>query len=206
MPVPVNPVVIADMLGICAFALAGYIAGVRRQLDILGALVAAFCTALGGGIIRDTLVDATPFAFREFYPFVCVLGVCALARALRLGTRPGVDQHLLFVLSDSLGLVAFALTGGMIALQNDLNLLGVLSLAFITAVGGGMVRDALLNEVPFVLRSDFYASVALLIGLALWLIDAIGQVDQYAVASLGVLAYAVRIWAWKTGWRLPGAR
>ncbi|ADU65050.1 trimeric intracellular cation channel family protein [Desulfurispirillum indicum] len=194
---------IADIIGICAFALAGFLVGVRKELDILGICIAAFLTALGGGIIRDTIVQTTPFAFREIYPFICIVSVIVLAIALKVHQRQNLDQNRLFIVADSIGLVAFSITGTLIALENNLNIFGVIFLAFLTATGGGIVRDALVNEIPFVLNADFYGSVAIITAMLILLADMLGVLDHTAIFIIGTLCLALRLFAYFRGWQLP---
>ncbi len=74
---------IADIIGITAFALSGYLVAVRNHLDLLGILIASFLTALGGGIVRDVILNTTPFTFKEYYPATTVLIVLLLAFFLK---------------------------------------------------------------------------------------------------------------------------
>nr|WP_246347185.1 trimeric intracellular cation channel family protein [Desulfurispira natronophila] len=191
------------MIGISAFALAGFLVGVRKELDILGICIAAFLTALGGGIIRDTIVQRTPFAFSETYPFICIVAMIALALLLRVHKRQGFDRSRLFVVADSIGLVAFSMTGALIAIDSNLNFFGVIFLAFLTAVGGGIVRDTLVNEIPFVLNADFYGSVAIVTGILVYGVDMLGVLNHTVLLIIGVLSLMLRLVAYFRGWTLP---
>lgn len=191
-----------DTLGIAAFALSGYLAAVRQRLDWLGVFLVAFMTALGGGILRDLVVGRTPFAFSESYPAFVVLGVVVLALAFRLH-RIEIDRHRLFVLSDAVGLSSFAITGAIVAIGAELNAIGVLLVALITAVGGGILRDILLNRVPVVLTSEFYGSVALVVGLAVLLLDLSVGFDHFWALGVFAIGVALRMAAYRYGWRLP---
>ena len=108
-----------------------------------------------------------------------------------------------FLLADSLGLVAFTITGAQVGLMYDLNLFGVVMLGFVTAVGGGIVRDTLVNDIPMILRKDFYGTVSVIIGLALYLLDAAGWVNLFTLNILLWGGYALRLWAHRVAWRLP---
>jgi uncharacterized membrane protein YeiH len=191
-----------DMLGIAAFALSGYLAAVRQGLDWLGVFLIAFMTALGGGIMRDVVVGSTPFAFSEGYPAFVVLGVVVFALALRLH-RIEVDRHRLFVLSDAVGLSSFAITGAVVAIGAGLSAVGVLLVALITAVGGGMLRDIVLNRVPVVLTSEFYGSVALVVGLMILALDRWMGLSPLMMLGVFATGVALRMAAYRYGWRLP---
>lgn len=191
-----------DILGIAAFALSGYLAAVRSRLDWLGIFLIAFLTALGGGILRDLVANTTPFTFRETYPALTVAIVTAAALLLRLHRRE-IDRHKLFILTDAVGLSSFAITGALVALDAGLNTAAVLLMALITAVGGGVVRDVLLNRVPAILTSEFYGSVALLIGLAVLLIDLFAHFNHLWALGLMAAGIVLRMMAVKFSWRLP---
>ncbi|WP_353661878.1 TRIC cation channel family protein [Hydrogenimonas sp. SS33] len=194
---------VADALGLASFAVSGFLAGVRKELDLLGLIIAAFLTALGGGMIRDITVGRTPVAFSDGTVTLFVAAGIAAALLLRLHTRARPERHTLFILSDSIGLVAFALTGALTAIDAHFNLLGTLLLGFVTAVGGGMLRDMMVNEVPIVLTADFYGTVALLVSLLLYLGDALGWKGPWATGTVAAAGLALRLIAYYRGWQLP---
>ena len=133
---------VADVIGIASFALSGMLTGVRHRLDILGIAIVATLTALGGGILRDALIGEMPFAFSEYYPSLTVLTVLILAIVLKLYRREEIERRFLFIVSDTLGLVAFSITGALVGIGQDLNIFGVIILGFLTAVGGEESEDA----------------------------------------------------------------
>jgi len=194
---------VADIIGIIAFSISGYLVAIRNELDLLGILIAALLTALGGGIVRDVILDTTPFAFREYYPASTVLIVLALSFLFQLYKKKEIERKLFFVVSDTIGLVAFSITGALLALNADLNLFGVVILSFLTAVGGGLLRDILINEVPAVLVSDFYGSIALLVALLLAGAHQFDILNEYSIFAISCLAVGLRLVAYFRGWRLP---
>lgn len=196
-------VVAADILGIIAFALSGFLVGVRNNLDLLGIIISASLTALGGGVVRDVILDRTPFAFTEYYPAITVIGTIAAAFVFRLYRREQIERQWLFVISDTIGLVAFSITGALLALAAEFNFFGVIILSFLTAIGGGVLRDILINQVPSVLVSDFYGSIALIVSILLLLFSAIGVLTTASVALVAGLAIALRLLAYHKGWHLP---
>jgi uncharacterized membrane protein YeiH len=109
----------------------------------------------------------------------------------------------LFVVSDSVGLIAFSITGALVGLDAGISFFGVLLLAFVTAVGGGLLRDMLLSEVPLILCSEFYGSVAILVAAVLWGLDAAGWLSGRSLIALFLLGLAVRLVAYFRHWRLP---
>ncbi|TDA62945.1 trimeric intracellular cation channel family protein [Sulfuricurvum sp. IAE1] len=198
-----NLVVAADILGITAFALSGFLVGVRNNLDLLGIIIAASLTALGGGVVRDVILDRTPFAFNEYYPAVTVIATIAFAFIFRLYHREQIERQWLFVISDTIGLVAFSITGALLAIQADFNFFGVMILSFLTAVGGGVLRDTMINQVPSVLISDFYGSIALIVSILLLLLAVFGALNTPGVAVVAALAVGLRLLAYTKRWHLP---
>ena len=194
---------VADIIGIIAFALSGYLVGIRNELDLLGILIASFLTALGGGILRDVILNSTPFTFREYYPATTVLIVIALAFVFKLYKKEDMERKFIFVISDTIGLVAFSITGALLALEANFNIFGVVILSFLTAVGGGLTRDTLINKVPAVLVTDFYGSIALLVALLLFCCNSFGYLNELSISVIAILAIAVRLFAYFKGWRLP---
>ena len=199
----VNFFFVADIIGIAAFTISGMLTGVRHQLDILGIAIVATLTALGGGILRDGLIGKIPFAFSEYYPSLTVLFILTLSIVLRLYRKEEIERKLLFVLSDTLGLVAFSITGALLGIAKELNIFGVIILGFLTAVGGGIIRDILLNRVPAVLTHDVYGTIALLVSLSLALLHLGGALNNYTVLTVGGITLVLRLVAYKRAWQLP---
>jgi uncharacterized membrane protein YeiH len=194
---------IADIVGIVAFAISGFLAGVRHKLDLLGITIVASLTALGGGIIRDMILGRTPFAFNEYYPAVTVLITIAAAFSLRLYRRVEIERKWAFVISDTVGLVAFSITGALLAIRADFNFFGVVILSFLTAIGGGVTRDTLINQIPAILTRDFYGSIALIVALALIVLDALEIMNNLTIMAVAVLTVGLRLVAYKNNWHLP---
>jgi len=198
-----NLVVSADILGIIAFALSGFLLGVRHKLDLLGLVISSSITALGGGIVRDVILMRTPFAFNEYYPALTVFATIFIALLFRRHLREELERQWLFVLSDTIGLVAFSITGALLAIAHDFNFFGVLILSFLTAVGGGVLRDTMINQVPSVLISDFYGSIALIVAILLLIAHSLWDVQPLSVALIATFAIGLRLLAYAKQWHLP---
>jgi uncharacterized membrane protein YeiH len=154
-----NLILVLNLAGTFVFGLTGGLAGVRARLDLLGVIVLSFTVGLAGGIIRDLLIGIPPATFRDGR----YLAAAAAAGLVSFVARPGlerVDRTLTVV--DAIGLGLFCVTGASAALAHHLGPVQSIILGAITGVGGGMVRDLLLREVPNVLRKDLYAVPALL--------------------------------------------
>lgn len=194
---------LAEYIGIIAFAMSGFFVGVRNRLDLLGILIATFLTALGGGIVRDVIVDRTPYTFSNDLPAVIVLSVMVLLILFRFHKKDSIENKPVFILSDSIGLVSFSITGALIAIEHGFNLTGVLALSFLTAVGGGIARDVIINEVPFVFKTGFYGTVALLIGLCLYILNSFDLVELSSIAVIFIVAVLLRLVAFYKKWSIP---
>jgi uncharacterized membrane protein YeiH len=195
--------IITDIIGITAFALSGILVGVRHKLDLLGISIVATLTALGGGILRDSLIGKIPFAFSEYYPSLTVLGVLVLAILLKLYRMEEIERRFLFIISDTVGLIAFSITGAMVGIAEDLNIFGTIILGFLTAVGGGIIRDVLLNRVPTILTHDVYGTIALVISLAMAMLHMAGWLNVYTMIPVAVTTFIIRMIAYKKAWHLP---
>jgi len=197
---------VAEIIGTVAFALSGFYVAVKERLDLLGIFIASFLTALGGGIVRDTIVERTPYTFTHLLPSLLVIGVIVLSIVLRLHQKDEIEKTFYFIISDTLGLVSFSISGALIGLQADFNFFGVVLMALITAVGGGVLRDILLNRVPFLLTSEFYGTVSLLVGAILFTFDALGIQGYVAFMVVFIFGVSLRLLAYYKKWNLPKIR
>ncbi len=194
---------IADSIGIIAFALSGLFIATKERLDLLGLFIIAFLTALGGGVIRDVIIDRPPMSFTHYSPTLLVIIVIAVGLLFKLHKKSEIESHYLFIFSDTLGLVSFAITGGLLGIEADFHIIGVMFLALITAVGGGVVRDMLLNEVPLLLKSDFYGSIALLVGMTLYLLFFVDMLNSATILVVFICGVVLRLVAFYRDWHLP---
>ena len=191
------------IIGTAAFAISGYLVGVRKRLDLLGVLILALLTAVGGGIMRDAIVGRIPLVFTQNTAWIVIGITLLLAWLLKLQHSQKRKLAAVFLLADSIGLVAFTITGAQVGLSLDLNLFGVVMLGFITAVGGGIVRDMLVNDIPMILRKDFYGTVSVIIGLVMYILDSWDWINPLTLNLLLFGGYALRLWAHRVAWRLP---
>jgi len=194
--------IVADIIGLVAFALSGVLISLYKRLDIFGIFFIASLTALGGGVIRDVLAGRVPFAFVHYYPILVVVVTVVTALMFKSHIRE-IDRKFLFVFFDSIGLCAFSVTGSLAGIEAGFNLFGVIILSIATAVGGGLVRDMLLNEVPFILKKEVYASVALLTAVSVFVLDALGMLGSVTLSLLFAGMLFLRLAAYKMGYHLP---
>jgi uncharacterized membrane protein YeiH len=194
---------VLDLAGTFVFALSGALAGVKHRLDLFGVLVLAYAAGNAGGITRDVLIGAVPPGAVSDWRYIAV---SVLAGLLTFFWSPLVNRLRSPVLVfDAAGLALFAVSGAQKALAYQLNPVAAVLLGLLTGIGGGMLRDVLITEVPTVLRAELYA-VAALAGAA---VVVIGR--QLALPSVPVtlggaaLCFALRFAAIRRGWRLPVA-
>jgi uncharacterized membrane protein YeiH len=154
-----NLILALNLAGTFAFGLSGGLAGVRARLDLLGVVVLAFVVALAGGTIRDLLIGVPPATFRD-NRYLIAAGAAGLVSFFARPALERADREM--TLFDAVGLGVFCVTGASAALDHRLGVAQSIILGAITGVGGGMVRDLLLREVPNILRRDLYAVPALL--------------------------------------------
>lgn len=182
-------------IGTVAFALSGYLVGVKKRLDLLGIIIVALLTAVGGGIVRDMMVHRVPLVFYDYTNIIIIAVTLVLSWLAGLHRRQSETFDKLFIVADSLGLVAFSLTGAQVGLMFDLNAFGVVMLGFVTAVGGGVVRDMMVNDIPFILHQDFYGTVAILVAAALFVMDQCVWLSLFSLHCLFVVGVAIRLLA-----------
>ena len=197
-------VLVLDLVGTFVFAISGASAGVSRQLDLFGALVLSFVAGNVGGVTRDVLIGSVPPAAISDWRY---LAVSLLAGVITFYWPSAVEKLSRTVLVfDAAGLALFAVSGAQKALAFGLNPVMAALLGMLTGIGGGMVRDILVAEIPTVLRADIYA-VAALAGAALVVIGQLLHVPATASTIVGaLLCFGLRVMAIYFDWRLPAAR
>ena len=194
--------VVLDMGGIFVFAISGGLVGVRKGLDIFGVLVLAAATGLGGGFLRDVLIGAAPPAALADWRYLVVPVVGGL---VTFWFHPALGRmERLVVLFDAFGLGLFCVVGALKALDYGLGPVPAALLGTLTAVGGGVVRDLLAGRVPVVLRSELYATPAL-VGASLAVVgESLTAVDTWAYAiPAAVVCTLWRLLAIRRGWQAP---
>ncbi|MGW1713997.1 trimeric intracellular cation channel family protein [Streptomyces sp. NPDC002156] len=194
-----------DLVGIFVFAISGALLAVRKNFDVFGIAVLAEVTALGGGLLRDVVIGAVPpAAFTDLGYFLTPL----LAALLVFFLHPEVERIQVGVnVFDAAGLGLFCVTGTVKAYDYGLGLTASAALGLATAVGGGVLRDVLANEVPSLLRwdRDLYA-VPAIVGSALTVLCIRYDALTSLTSGLAVVtAFVLRLLAMRFHWRAPRA-
>ncbi len=168
----------------------------------MGVAVVGLATAFVGGLTRDLLVDRVPLALQS--PIEISLGLLGVSLAVVLSVSLSApDKHLLTVVSDAIGLAAFATTGAIVATEAGISAFGVIAIATINAVGGGAFADILLDRSPFILFDDFYATCAVLGGFSYWVVDSVGVIGGGAAIVCATVTVTVRLVAVTHDWYIP---
>lgn len=191
-----------DLFGVAVFAVSGALAAGRKSLDLIGVAVLAVVTAIGGGTIRDVLLDRHPIFWIADPTYLVVILVSAALTMLyvRLRTPPRMSLRV----ADALGLALFSISGAQIAEQADLPALIVVLMGAITGSAGGVLRDVLSAEVPILMRQTELYATASIIGTSVYLLLGTAGIarDPAALIAMVVVA-AIRIAAIYWGLRLP---
>lgn len=192
-----------DLAGTFAFAISGAVAARDRGLDWFGVLVIAFTVACGGGVLRDLCIGAVPPAGLTDWRYLVV----AMAAALMAMAANALVVRLAHpvTLFDSLGLGLFAVTGAQKALLFGHNAEVAVLLGVVTAVGGGVVRDVLLNRVPVILQREIYA-LAALVGAGIEVAgERLGWLSSGRTWVALMACFALRYLSLRYAWNLPRA-
>lgn len=190
-----------DLLGVLAFAVSGNLLAARKNIDIMGSLVLGLCAGLGGGMMRDVILGRVPNSLQE--PIYLIPPVVTALTVYLLGQR-ALHARVPIVAFDALGLGVFATTGTTIAMDAGLPFASAILLGVLTAVGGGMIRDVLANEIPAVFNgSDLYIIPAIVGAGLTALLWGIGWFESWVALVIAALVFLVRMLAWHREWRVP---
>lgn len=189
-----------DLVGTFAFALSGALVAARKRMDIFGVIVLALAAGLGGGIVRDVLIGATPPRAITHWAYLATAVAAGLAGFAAPAVVARARRTVLVV--DAAGLGAFAVAGTAKALEHGVPALGAVVIGVIAAVGGGVARDLLAGDVPVILYSEIYATPALLASLVV----AFGSRSPPVEIGAAILATAIRLAALKYRWVAPKPR
>ena len=204
---------ICEAVGTAAFAVSGAMVAVDKGTDIFGVLLMAVFTALGGGTLRDVLIGCFPPRMFTNFHYVLLSCICALTVFIiaRIFKERYIERERFIEqvnnVFDAIGLGIFAVSGARIGMEAGFadNMFLTTFLGTTTAIGGGMLRDVLLQEMPFVLKKRVYAVAAIVgaLGYAMLMRMGVNGVVAYAAGMLATTA--VRILATVFRWNLPKA-
>lgn len=190
-----------DLIGVAVFAVSGVLVAAHSGMDLLGGLALAALTAIGGGTLRDVLLNRHPIFWVKDARYLLVILAAAALTMLYLACFPPPGQS--FLIADALGLALFAISGAQIAEAAGLSPLIVVLMGTITGTAGGMLRDVMCARVPLIFQQDLYATAAIAGIVAYLVLQKLGAPRNVAV-SVGVLVILLtRLLAVVGGMHLP---
>ncbi len=196
-----NMIYMLDLIGTAAFAASGAWVGVRKHMDLFGVLVLGIVTAVGGGTLRDLLLnDIPPFSLKDENYIYIALAVSLVVFANRKKFKAFQKPMLYF---DAIGLGTFVVIGTTKALDFKLGLLGAVLMGVMTGTAGGVIRDILANQVPLILRREIYASACVAGGTFLVILELAGLARPFAALLAASTVIVVRLLAIHHNWTLP---
>lgn len=190
-----------DLIGTFVFALSGAAQGVKHRLDLFGVLVLSCAAATAGGLTRDVLIGSVPPAAISDFRYVVV----AISAGLVMFWTPRIVDRLrrAVLLCDAAGLALFVISGTYKALAFGANPVAACLLGVLTGIGGGIMRDLLVQEIPTVLHREIYA-VAGLAGALVVVIGAYWRLQPLVVATVAAaLCFGLRLISIRRHWQIP---
>jgi len=181
---------VLNLAGTFVFGLSGGLAGVQKRLDMFGVVVLAVVVGLAGGVTRDLLIGVAPQTFRD-WRYLAVAGGAGLVTLLAHQVLQELERPILVL--DAAGLALFCVTGASTALDYRMGAVEAVVLGAITGIGGGVLRDVLLGEIPVVLRTGLYAIPAL-VGAAIVVVASRSGTHNLVFPLLGaVVCFVIRL-------------
>jgi uncharacterized membrane protein YeiH len=190
-----------ELFGVAVFAVSGALAAARKNMDLFGIIVIAAVTAIGGGTLRDVLLDRHPIFWFQNTTYLPVIIAAAVFTVIYTRYRDVPLKALL--VADAFGLALFTVSGAKIAEQLGMPGIIVVFMAALTGTAGGMLRDVLCAEVPLILRREIYATASIA-GAIVYVAGQAAGLDGAVVALAAmVLVFALRMAAIFLGWHMP---
>ncbi len=192
---------IAFYIAITAEAMTAALAAGRRKMDWFGVCLIACVTALGGGTIRDILLDHHPLVWVE-NPYVLLL-VCGAA-LLTIPLARLVDRlKWPFLLLDALGLVVFTVIGCNIGIEAGVHPIVVIVAGMVTGTAGGILRDVLCNDIPLIFQGELYATVSIITGILYFAGLSAGVPIDMMIIGCIAFGFTLRVLALAFKWEMP---
>lgn len=193
-------VYIVELIGTLAFAISGIRMAARKRFDLFGAYVVGLVTAIGGGTLRDLMLDVTPFWMKDSIYLIVTAAALLLVILLRKNILRFENTFFIF---DTIGLALFVVVGMQKTLALDYPFWVAIIMGTLTGAFGGILRDILVNEEPLIFRKDIYASACIFGGIVYWIAYCFGVNDivTQILAAAGVIT--MRIMAVRFKWTLP---
>ena len=201
-----NFLYIFDLIGTFAFAMSGALLGIKKSMDIYGMTVLAYATGVGGGTLRDIMLGRIPpFVFTDINYVIIIF----LATLLVFFLNPIISKTKpLMVLNivDAIGLGVFTCIGASISIEYEIGWYGVIFFGVVTATVGGMIRDVLAGEVPFVLKKEVYASASIIGGIIFLILYKFNVNQEFNIAITASIVTFIRLYTLYKNINLPSLK
>lgn len=207
-------ILVLEIIGTCAFAISGAVIGITKRFDIFGVIFSAVITALGGGTVRDILLGNLPPAmFKNYIYLIFAVGTAVLTFIIASILKNKFSENIVIIdkinnIFDAAGLGVFTVVGMNVAMSSGFenNFFFVVFLGMTTGCGGGILRDVIISEVPFVLTKRIYAVASIAGGIVYYLLHVTFAVGEIVSVVSGILViFALRLLASVFKWDLPKA-
>ncbi len=191
---------VGDLAGVAVFAASGGSLGVAKRLDLFGVVFVGFVAALGGGIVRDLVIDRPPVAFWDWRYGL----TAAIASLAVFWWHAGLTRmrHTILLL-DAAGLALFTITGTIKAIEAGVPAMGACLIGMLTGIGGGVARDLLIGEIPVVLRKEIYALASLIGAIIVVMLMRLDRATVLNMVAAGGVIFVVRVTALYRRWSAP---
>ncbi|MFL6084400.1 MAG: trimeric intracellular cation channel family protein [Mycobacterium sp.] len=192
--------IILNYAGIAVFASSGAVVGVRKGFDLFGIATMGVLTALGGGVLRDLLLDRPPYSIQHWPNITVALVAVAIVTPF---AHIVIRMNTAVLILDAIGMGFFATSGAAIAVDTGASWFAACIIGMLTAIAGGITRDVLAREIPLVMGPDDLYAIPAMLGAATYVaIDYFGP-QWIGVAVGSALATVLRLAAMAFHWRLP---
>ncbi len=205
-----NIIFVTELIGTIAFAVSGAMVGIKNKMDIFGVCVLGVCTACGGGMVRDIVLGNVPSALlTPSYVIISIVTSLIVFFTLYFNENIGKNKfknqyYRLMFLMDSLGLGIFTVIGIDTGMANgyEENIFLLLFLGTLTGVGGGLIRDVVANNTPYILSEDIYAIASIIGGIAYVVLNKILGISSPIYITI-IIVFMIRYIADLKKWKLP---
>lgn len=207
-------ILVLELIGTCAFAVSGAVLGITKRFDIFGVIFSGIITALGGGTIRDILLGNLPPAmFKNYIYLIFAVATSVLTFIIASILKNKFSENIMLIdkvnnIFDAVGLGVFTIVGMNVAITGGFgdNFFFVIFLGMTTGCGGGILRDVIVSDVPFVLRKRIYAVASITGGALYYVLYVVVQCGELiSVLSGIILIFVLRLLASIFKWDLPKA-
>ena len=192
-----------DLFGTFAFAVSGAILGIKKDMDIYGMFILAISVGLGGGTMRDVLLSRTPpFVLTDINYMIVITAATLIVFFLNSKVVKDMPMKALNI-ADAIGLGVFTSIGATVAVECNVEWYGIIFFGVMTATAGGMIRDTLAGEVPFVLKKEVYASASIAGGILFIILYKSNVGMNINILITSIFVTLIRIIAIYKNWNLP---